>query len=180
MSGNRKDVWWSCNGADWHEVTNTPWLPRHASSVFVFDEGLWMVAGNSMTSDAWKLCDSSETVSRSPTESESTPAGGAQAQAPHNPKPVKTATATATATFAANCFWGTEAIFGRTIGVITTAAGFSNGLAGSVSPSYEEVSTGDTHHAEVVRLTYNPGKNTRDLSITGMYIPEWMNEIIDI
>jgi len=56
---------------------------------------------------------------------------------------------------------GTEAIFGRLPGVITTAVGFSNGRKDydqkdSVAPSYEEVSTGDTHHAEVVRVNFDP------------------------
>lgn len=53
--GNRKDVWHSADGVNWTEVPNTPWLPRHAASVFVHDNGLWMVAGNNMTPDAWKL-----------------------------------------------------------------------------------------------------------------------------
>jgi hypothetical protein len=52
---NRKDVWYSADGVDWHEVPGTPWAPRHAASVFVHDDALWMVAGNNMTSDAWKL-----------------------------------------------------------------------------------------------------------------------------
>ena len=56
---------------------------------------------------------------------------------------------------------GTEAIFGRVPGVITTAVGFSNGLADydqidNIAPSYEEVSTGDTHLAEVVRVNFDP------------------------
>ena len=53
--GNRADVWYSADGIDWHEVADTPWAPRHAASVCVYDEALWMVAGNNMTPDAWKL-----------------------------------------------------------------------------------------------------------------------------
>jgi len=39
----------------WEQVTDTPWKPRHAASVFVFDNALWMVAGNNMERDVWKL-----------------------------------------------------------------------------------------------------------------------------
>jgi hypothetical protein len=53
--GNRKDVWHSTDGVTWTEVPNTPWLPRHAASLFVHSNALWMVAGNNMTPDAWKL-----------------------------------------------------------------------------------------------------------------------------
>jgi hypothetical protein len=53
--GNRNDVWYSEDGAHWHELPHTPWLPRHAASVFVYDNALWMVAGNNMESDVWKL-----------------------------------------------------------------------------------------------------------------------------
>ncbi len=53
--GNRKDVWHSADGVSWHEVANTPWRPRHASSVFVYKNALWMVAGNNMQKDVWKL-----------------------------------------------------------------------------------------------------------------------------
>ena len=52
---NRKDVWHSADGVDWREVPNTPWKPRHASSIFVHDHALWVVAGNNMESDVWKL-----------------------------------------------------------------------------------------------------------------------------
>ena len=54
-SGNRNDVWYSSNGVDWHELPDTPWPARHAASPFVHNDALWMVAGNNMTSDAWKL-----------------------------------------------------------------------------------------------------------------------------
>jgi hypothetical protein len=53
--GNRNDVWYSANGVNWYEVPQTPWKPRHAASVFIHDGGLWMVAGNNMESDVWKL-----------------------------------------------------------------------------------------------------------------------------
>ena len=57
---NRNDVWWSLDGKEWHEVPGTPWLPRHANSVFVFDDSLWMVAGNNgdhttLEPDSWRL-----------------------------------------------------------------------------------------------------------------------------
>ena len=45
---NRNDVWWSADGKEWHEVAPTPWLPRHANSVFVFDGSLWMGAQTSL------------------------------------------------------------------------------------------------------------------------------------
>jgi len=53
--GNRKDVWYSADGEKWMEVPNTPWKPRHAASPFVHDGSLWMVVGNNMTPDVWKL-----------------------------------------------------------------------------------------------------------------------------
>jgi hypothetical protein len=52
---NRKDVWYSADGVAWRELPNTPWQPRHAASVFVHAGALWMVAGNNMESDVWKL-----------------------------------------------------------------------------------------------------------------------------
>ena len=52
---NRNDVWYSSDGAVWHELEGTPWRERHAASVFVHDGALWMVAGNNMESDVWKL-----------------------------------------------------------------------------------------------------------------------------
>jgi hypothetical protein len=53
--GNRNDVWYSGDGSTWKELPNTPWAPRHAASVFVHDGALWMVAGNNMEPDVWKL-----------------------------------------------------------------------------------------------------------------------------
>lgn len=53
--GNRNDVWSSTDGRSWQELPDTPWKPRHAASLFVHNDALWMVAGNNMESDVWKL-----------------------------------------------------------------------------------------------------------------------------
>jgi len=52
---NMNDVWYSSDGQDWYEVPETPWKERHASSVFVHKNALWMIAGNHMGRDVWKL-----------------------------------------------------------------------------------------------------------------------------
>jgi hypothetical protein len=52
---NHNDVWFSTDGETWQEVPETPWKPRHAASVFVYDDALWIVAGNNMQPDVWKL-----------------------------------------------------------------------------------------------------------------------------
>lgn len=54
-SGNRNDVWHSSDGVNWTEVPKTPWVPRHAASVYIYRDALWMVTGNNLTSDVWKL-----------------------------------------------------------------------------------------------------------------------------
>lgn len=55
IGGNTNDAWYSADGINWHELPNTPWKPRRAASVFVHNNALWMVAGNNMESDVWKL-----------------------------------------------------------------------------------------------------------------------------
>ncbi|MBN2275095.1 MAG: peptide-methionine (S)-S-oxide reductase MsrA [Bacteroidales bacterium] len=59
-----------------------------------------------------------------------------------------------TATFGSGCYWCTEAIFQRLEGVISVESGFSGGHV--KNPTYKEVCTGTTGHAEVCRITYNP------------------------
>ena len=63
-----------------------------------------------------------------------------------------------TATFGSGCFWCTEAIFELVEGVVDVQSGYSAG--DTENPTYKEVTSGTTNHAEVVSITYNPSKVT--------------------
>jgi peptide-methionine (S)-S-oxide reductase len=65
-----------------------------------------------------------------------------------------------TATFANGCFWCTEAIFEQLDGVVSAVSGYTGGHVDN--PTYEEVSTGSSGHAECLQITYDPSKITFD------------------
>ena len=58
------------------------------------------------------------------------------------------------ATFGGGCFWCTEAIFSSLKGVQSVESGYSGGK--TKNPTYQEVCTGETGHAEVIQITFNP------------------------
>lgn len=60
------------------------------------------------------------------------------------------------ATFGNGCFWCSEAIFQRLNGVVKVVSGYSGGQVDA--PTYEQVCTGTTGHAESIQITYNPAK----------------------
>ena len=64
------------------------------------------------------------------------------------------------ATFGAGCFWGVEATFQEIDGVVSTAVGYSGGKL--EDPSYQDVCSGRTGHAEVVQVEYDPAKVSYD------------------
>ena len=63
---------------------------------------------------------------------------------------------TAVATFAGGCFWCMEPPFDEVDGVVSTTSGYTGG--GVENPTYEQVSSGGTGHAEALRVEYDPAK----------------------
>lgn len=73
-----------------------------------------------------------------------------------SPSPAKTATAT----FGGGCFWCVDAVYQYVPGVIKITSGYAGGSV--PNPTYEQVCTGRSGHAEVVQITYDPSKVTYD------------------
>jgi peptide-methionine (S)-S-oxide reductase len=69
-------------------------------------------------------------------------------------------TDTRKATFGAGCFWGVEVAFRQVPGVLDAVAGYAGGTL--ANPSYQDVCTGRTGHAEVVEVTYDPARVSYD------------------
>jgi len=86
-------------------------------------------------------------------------AGAAFAQVSQTPAvPASRPASTATATFAGGCFWCTEADFDKVDGVISTTSGYIGGK--TANPTYDSVSAGNSGHAEVVQVIFDPAKVT--------------------
>ncbi len=78
--------------------------------------------------------------------------------APEVDEPASAAAATETAVLAGGCFWGVQGVFQHVIGVTQAESGYAGGDAQTAN--YETVSTGDTGHAESVRIIYDPHQVT--------------------
>lgn len=75
---------------------------------------------------------------------------------PATDSPVAATSIDQTAVFAGGCFWGMEAVFQHLKGVSDVVSGFSGGSA--TTAHYEQVSFGQTGHAEAVKITYDPAQ----------------------
>ena len=73
------------------------------------------------------------------------------------------------ATFGAGCFWGVEKIYAKIPGVVSTAVGYMGGS--TQNPTYQEVCTNGTGHAEVLQVTYDPAKVSYEELLTTFW--EW-------
>jgi peptide-methionine (S)-S-oxide reductase len=84
----------------------------------------------------------------------------AHAALPAEPAPTGVPASSDTAVFAGGCFWGVEAVFEHLKGVASSTSGYAGGSA--PSPSYEQVSSGATGHAEAVLVVYDPAEISYD------------------
>ena len=75
---------------------------------------------------------------------------------PNPPSPAAMSTPREKATFGAGCFWGVEHIYRQIPGVIEAYSGYAGGA--TERPTYRDICTGTTGHAEVVEVTYDPSR----------------------
>ncbi|HXY09123.1 MAG TPA: peptide-methionine (S)-S-oxide reductase MsrA [Terriglobales bacterium] len=77
---------------------------------------------------------------------------------PNVDQPIATAKTAQTAVVAGGCFWGIQAVFEHVKGVVSATSGYTGGAANTAE--YEVVSTGETGHAESVKIVYDPSEIT--------------------
>jgi peptide-methionine (S)-S-oxide reductase len=73
-------------------------------------------------------------------------------------EPMKTLATNETATFAGGCFWCIEEIFRQQPGVVSVASGYTGGMV--KNPTYSQVCSGKTGHAEAIQITFDPRKTS--------------------
>jgi peptide methionine sulfoxide reductase msrA/msrB len=74
---------------------------------------------------------------------------------------------TETAIFSSGCFWGTQYYFQKAEGVISTAVGYTGGT--TANPTYEQVCSGRTGHAEAIEVTYDTKKTSYENMVKLFY-----------
>jgi peptide-methionine (S)-S-oxide reductase len=84
------------------------------------------------------------------------PSAAAPLPVPALDLPASSAKGPQTAVFAGGCFWGVEAVFRHVKGVTRAVSGYAGGMI--VKPTYEQVGSGRTGHAESVEVTYDPAQ----------------------
>lgn len=141
MPGSRHAATLNCRHLQWMDDAKTPkFMIKQLSGLFISLGALVSCAQNSPAT-------SNKTMDKNTT---TTPAASA------TPMPA----VTDTATFANGCFWCTEAIFEQLDGVISAESGYTGGHV--ENPTYKQVCTGETGHAECLRIVYDPARITFD------------------
>ena len=83
-------------------------------------------------------------------------------------KPSAMTATSETITLGGGCFWCLEAVFTELKGVTTVESGYAGGKV--PNPSYEQVSNGNTGHAEVVQITFDPRTLSRDTLLSAFFV----------
>lgn len=112
---------------------------RHYSLI----AGLMLASAFVFENNAWSWGGGAEPAVVIPAPAKDEPAGTAHSE---------------TALFAGGCFWGIQGVFQRVKGVTSAVSGYAGGVAQTAS--YEQVSTGETGHAESVKVTFDPTQVT--------------------